>query len=52
MIRIDLHALIEQASYAAEKMLMQGGQFVALWFVVKADGNYDVIRDHYRRFTL
>ena len=45
MSRVDLHALIEQASYAAEKMLMQGGQFVALWFVIKADGNYDVIRD-------
>jgi len=45
MSRIDLRALIEQASSAAQKMLMRGGQFVALWFVVKADGNYDVIRD-------
>jgi len=26
-------------------MLMHGGQLVALWFVVQADGNYDAIRD-------
>src|SRR5262249_33757670 len=45
MSRVDLLTLIEQASYAAEKMLMHGGQLVALWFVVKADGNHDVIRD-------
>jgi hypothetical protein len=45
MSRVDLHALIEQASYAAETVLMHGGQFVALWFVIKADGNHDVIRD-------
>jgi hypothetical protein len=44
MSRVDLLTLIEQASYAAEKMLMHGGQLVALWFVVKADGNHDVIR--------
>src|SRR5215831_11916926 len=45
MSRIDLRALIEQASSAAEKMLMHGGQLVALWFVVQADGNHDVIPD-------
>jgi len=43
--RIDLLALIEQASSAAEKMLMHGGQLVALWFVVQADGNHNVIPD-------